>query len=103
MPALAKRPKTLQEAYDFYGKDFVEGPGVIGIGRIAGQYDQSGNLIQELGLSPFVGGVASMKEPEPMPIMPVYNRQPYSDISGIVNTNASQAYLEFLRSLGIEI
>jgi len=103
MVALVRPPKTLQEAYDVYGKDFVEGPGVMNIGRIADRYDQSGNLIQGLGLSPFVGGAESMREPEPMPIMPVYNRQPYSNIYGIVNTNASQAYLEFLRSLGIEI
>ena len=109
MVALVRPPKTLQEAYDVYGKDFVEGPGVMDIGRIADRYDQSGNLI-EYEIIPFTGTVEapvskifSEPEPEPTPMMPVYNRQPYPNIYGIVNTNASQDYLEFLRSLGIEI
>ena len=103
MVALVRPPKTLQEAYDVYGKDFVEGPGAIGIGRIADRYDQSGNLI-EYGLRPVTETVSEIfSEAEPMPMMSVYNRQPYSNIYGIVNTNASQDYLEFLRSLGIVI
>jgi len=165
MVALVRPPKTLQEAYDVYGKDFVEGPGAIGIGRIADQYDQSGNLI-EYGLKPATGTVETQSPPplpkliedyfksefydpmaigsqavipvklptgedytftggapfagfqdylksigempaeiiranekELMPMMPVSNRQPYSDISGIVNTNASQDYLDYLEYL----
>jgi hypothetical protein len=59
------------------------------------------DYLKSIGEMP--AGIIRANEKELMPMMPVYNRQPYSDIYGIINTNASQDYLEYLRSLGIVI
>jgi len=104
MVAFVKQPSTLNEAYNVFGKEFVEGPGAVGIGRIADYYDESGNLIQRGGLSvaPSFSNEEVFEESIPF-MMPVYNRQPYSNNYGIVNTDPGRSYLEFLKSLGIII